>query len=66
VVEQCRQYGAVALGLDGFLGGRREKLAGLVIADCRRRAFAALGLGPLDAFDRVLTDGVLFAEILEQ
>ena len=66
VVEQCRQDGAVALGLDGFLRRRRQNLARLVIANCRRRAFAALGLGPLYTFDRVLTDGVLFAEILEQ
>src|SRR6266481_7122397 len=64
VVEQRRQDGAVALRLDGFLRRRREKLAGLMIANCRRGAFAALGLRPLDAFDRVLTDGVLFAEIL--
>jgi hypothetical protein len=33
VVEQCREDGAVAPGLDGFLGGRREKLARLVIAE---------------------------------
>ena len=29
-------------------------------------AFAALGLGPLDTFDRVVADRVLLAEILEQ
>ena len=66
VVEQCRQDGAVALCLDGFVRRRRQKLARLVITNCRRRAFAALGLRPLDAFDRVLAEGVLLAEILEQ
>ena len=66
VVEQCRQDGAVALRLDGFVRRRRQKLAGLMIANCRRRAFAALGFGPLDAFDRVVADRVLVAEILEQ
>ncbi len=45
VVEQCRQDGAVAFGFDGFLFRRRKKLARLAIAACRRRAFAAFGLG---------------------
>jgi hypothetical protein len=36
-----------------------------VVAERRRLAFAALGLGPLDAFDRVMGDGVLVAEIFE-
>jgi hypothetical protein len=66
VVEQCRQDRAVAFGLDGFLRRRRERLARLMIANRRCRAFAALGFWPLDAFDRVMGDGVLFAEILEQ
>jgi hypothetical protein len=51
VVEQCRQDRTVALGLDGFLCRCRQKLAGLMIANFRRGAFAALGLGPLNAFD---------------
>jgi hypothetical protein len=66
VVKQCRQDRAVALGLDGLLRWRREKLAGLVIADRRRRAFATLGLRPLDALDRIVGDGVLVAQIFEQ
>jgi hypothetical protein len=66
VVEQCRQDGAVAYRLDGFRRRRREKLTGLVIADGGRRAFAALGLGPLDAFDRVVADRIFLAEIFEQ
>ena len=37
-----------------------------MIAERRRLAFAALGARPLDAFDRVVGDGVLVAEIFEQ
>ena len=48
------------------LPGAHEQLAGLVVAERRRLAFAALGPGPLDAFDRVVGDGVFLAEILEQ
>ena len=46
--------------------GRRQQLARLVIAERRRLAFAAFRLRPLDAFDRVVGDGVLLAEIFEQ
>ena len=46
--------------------GRLEQLARLVIAERRRLAFAAFRLRPLDAFDRVMGDGVLVAEIFEQ
>ena len=66
VVEQRRQDGAVALALMVSVAGRREQLAGLMVADRRRLAFAAFGLRPLDAFDRVVGDGVLVAEIFEQ
>ena len=52
--------------IEGFLLGRRQKLARLVIADCRRGAFAALGFGPLDAFNRVVRDSVLVAEIFKE
>ena len=45
---------------------RVEQFAGLVIAERRRLAFAAFRLGPLDAFDRVMGDGVFLAEIFEQ
>ena len=64
--QQRRQDGAVALALDGIRVGRCEQFARLVVADRRRLAFAAFGLRPLDAFDRVVGDGVLLAEILEQ
>ena len=37
-----------------------------MIAERRRLAFAAFRLRPLDAFDRVVGDGVLLAEIFEQ
>jgi hypothetical protein len=69
VEEQDR---AVALFLDrfltglGFLAGRGEQVAGLVVAERRRPAFAALGPRPLYAFDRVMSDGVFFAQIFEQ
>ncbi len=72
VEEQRRQDGAVALLFDGFFAGRgvlagcHEQLAGLVVAERRCLAFAALGPGPLDAFDRVVADSVLVTEILEQ
>ena len=52
--------------LIGVLVGRCEQVARLVVADRRRLAFAAFGLRPLDAFDRVVGDGVLLAEIFEQ
>jgi hypothetical protein len=52
-------------GRDG-LAGRHEQIAGLVVAERRRLAFAALGPRPLDALDRVVGDGVLLAEMLEQ
>jgi hypothetical protein len=66
VEQQRRQDGAVALALDRVLAGRCEQVARLMIADRRRLAFAAFGLRPLDAFDRVVGDGVLLAQILEQ
>jgi hypothetical protein len=50
VVKQRRQDGAVALLLNGFIAGRSEKLAGLMITNGRHLAFAALGFWPLDAF----------------
>ena len=37
-----------------------------MVAERRRLAFAAFRLRPLDAFDRVMGDGVLLAEIFEQ
>jgi len=49
VIKQGRQDGAVALLLDGFIAGRGEQLTGLMVAQRRRLAFAALGLRALDA-----------------
>jgi hypothetical protein len=57
VIEKRRQDGAIALLFDGFLG-RSKKLAGLMITDRWRLAFAAFSLGPLDAFDWVVADGI--------
>ena len=59
MIEQCRQDGAITLVLDRFLGGRGKQIPRLVVADRRRLAFAALGPGPLDAFDWIVSDGVL-------
>jgi hypothetical protein len=66
VIKERRQDRAIALFLDGLLAGRSQELAGLVIANGRRPAFTAVGLWALDAFDRVVSDCVLFAEIFEQ
>lgn len=66
VIEQRRQNGAVALGLHRFLRPRRGQLAGLVIAEGWRGPFAAVSLRSLDAFDRVLGDGISLAQIFEQ
>ena len=46
--------------------GRVEQLARLMIAERRRLAFAAFRSRPLDAFDRVMGDGVFLAQIFEQ
>jgi hypothetical protein len=43
-----------------------EQLARLMVAERRRFAFAALCLRPLDAFDRIVGDGVFLAEIFKQ
>jgi hypothetical protein len=37
-----------------------------MVAECRCLAFADLGLRPLDAFNRIVADGILFAEIFKQ
>ena len=66
VKQQGREDRAVALALDRVGLGRVEQLAGLVIAERRRLAFAALRPRPLDAFDRVVGHGVSLAEIFEQ
>jgi hypothetical protein len=66
MIEQRRQDGAVALLLDGFIAGHGQKLASLMVTERRRLAFATLGPRPLDALDRVMGDGVFFAEIFEQ
>ena len=64
--QQRGEDGAVALALDRVVRRRLEELAGLVIAERRRLALAALRLRPLDALDRIMGDGVLVAEIFEQ
>ena len=66
VEQQRRQNGAVALALDRVVGRRSQQLARLMVAERRRLAFAAFRLRPLDAFDRVMGDGVFLAEIFEQ
>ena len=66
VEQQRRQDGAVALALDGVGLRRIQQFARLMIADRWRLAFAAFRLRPLDAFDRIVGDGVFLAEIFEQ
>jgi hypothetical protein len=46
--------------------GALEQLARLVISDRRRLAFAALGFRALNAFHRIMDDGILIAEIFKQ
>ena len=46
--------------------GRRQKLAGLMIAEGRGLAFAAFHLRPRHALDRVVGHGVAVAEVFEQ
>ena len=66
-VEQQRgQGGPVTLALDRVVLGDKEQLVCLVIAERRRFAFAAFGLWPLDAFDRIVGNGDLLAEMSEQ
>ena len=66
VKEQRRENGAIPLALDCLFLRRIKELARLVVAKGGGLAFAALGLRPFDALDRVMGDGVLVAEILEQ
>src|SRR5260370_42281093 len=66
VKQERRENGAIALALDRVVLRGIEELAGLVIAERRRLAFAAFRPRPLDALDRVMGDGVLVAEIFEQ
>src|SRR3954447_4082189 len=59
--QQRRENGAVALAANAVVGWRVEQLTRLMIAKSRCLAFAAFRFRPLDAFDRVLRDGVLLA-----
>jgi hypothetical protein len=66
VKEQGGENGAIALATDvvGLRG--LEELARLMICNRRRLAFAAFRFRPLNAFDRIMGDGVLIAKIFEQ
>ena len=64
--QQRREDGPIAFAAKTVIDRCIEQLASLVIAKGRRLAFAALHLRPLHAFDRVVGDGVLLAEIFEQ
>src|SRR3954462_26112 len=64
--KQRRENGAVALAANAVVGWCVEQLARLMIAKSRGLALAAFRLRPLDAFDRVMRDGVLLAQIFEQ
>jgi hypothetical protein len=66
-VEQQRgQDGPVALALQRVRLRRGQQRACLVIAERPRLAFAAVRLRPLDAFNRVVGDGIFLAETVEQ
>ena len=62
--KQRRKDGAIALALDGVLVECDQQFARLVVAERRRLAFRGFRLRPLDAFDRVMGDGVPLAQIL--
>jgi hypothetical protein len=66
VEQQRRENCAVAFAFDRILVRRHQEIARLVVANRRRLAFAAFRLRPLDAFNRVMGDGVFVAEIFEQ
>jgi hypothetical protein len=58
--------GAVAYIFERIVRRRFEQLADLPIAECRDRAFVAVGHRPLDAVDRISSGGVVLTEIVEQ
>src|SRR3954452_24139567 len=64
--KQRRENGAVALAANAVVSWHVEQLARLVIAKRWCLAFATFRLRPLDAFDRVMRDGVFLTQIFEQ
>jgi hypothetical protein len=66
VVEQGGQDCAIALVLEAVTTRRGEQFTSLVVTQRRRLSFAALTPWPLDAFDRVMGDGVFLAEVFEK
>lgn len=66
VKQQGGENGSVALAADLAVLWRIEQLARLMIGNRRRLAFAAFRFRPLDAFHRIMGDGVLIAEIFIQ
>jgi hypothetical protein len=66
VKQQRRQDGPVALALQRVRLRRGQQRACLVITERRRFACAAFRPRPLGACDRIVGDGILLAEIVEQ
>jgi hypothetical protein len=63
VEEQDGQERAIALAQHRVLGRRLKELAGLSIAQGWGLALVGALVGPLDAIDRVVQDGVALAEV---
>jgi hypothetical protein len=66
VVEKRRQDGPVSFALEGVGRGRLQERAGLAVARAPRLAFIIVGLGALNAAQRVVADGVHLAEMVEE
>ena len=58
VKQQSRKNGAIALALERIGLRCCQQLACLMIAECRRFAFAAFDFRPLDAFHRIMRDRI--------
>jgi len=66
VIEQGGEDGAIAHALEGVLGRGVEQLAGLSVTERWRGAFIGINRRPLDAIDRITSNSVTLAEIIEQ
>ncbi len=66
MVEQGSEDRAVALSFKRVWRWRIEESPRLVVGECRCRAFVHVCCGALHAVNRIVGDGVLFAEVVEQ
>lgn len=66
MIEQGRQYGAIALVLERYWVGRVEQMARVLFTQGRRFSAITFCSRALDAPDRVMRDGVFLAQVLEE